>query len=170
MDNNDQSQDQPQQGTAPQSAPQPQPGTTPQPASQPQQAQPQAQGYQPQPQQFQQPPVQQAPVQQPPMQQQSPMQQPPMQQPSPYQTPVQAAPPDKSTTCIVISVLEIIFAGGFLSIIPLVFSVMYKNAYAAGDYVRAEKNHKTARILLIIFGILGIIVDIFYFMNMATLL
>ena len=89
-------------------------------------------------------------------------------QPMQYSAPTGAQVPDRSTLCIVLSIIEIVVAGGLLAIIPLVFSIQYKSAYAAGDIATAEAKHKTARTLLIVFGILGIICDIFAFSQLAA--
>lgn len=137
------------------SAPAPAPAAAPQPAQQAQPAQP-AQpvqpGYQPVQQQF--PPANPNFAAQQQFQQQ---------QPYNNVSPVAAAVPDRSTMYTIIAVLEIIFAGGLLAIIPLVMSIQYKNAYASGDMMKAAQKEKSARIALIVVGIIGILATIAVF-------
>lgn len=57
---------------------------------------------------------------------------------------------DDTTLFIVLSVLEICFAGGIFGVIPLIFSIMYKNALDAGNMIEAEKNRRYAKISLIV--------------------
>lgn len=119
---------------------------------------PPQQGAQP----HQQPPAQQ-PYQQPPAQQpyqqgvQPYQQQPYQQQPYGGAYPAQPMIEDKSTTYIVLSVLEILLCGGIFGIIPLVLSIQYKNAVSAGLVDQAAAKRKSARTALIVVLIVGII-------------
>lgn len=71
-------------------------------------------------------------------------------QPAPQQPWDGTTAKDDSTLFIILSVLEICFAGGLFGIIPLVFSIMYKSALDAGDMIGAEKNRRYAKISLIV--------------------
>lgn len=159
-------------------------------APQPMQTPPAQQGYQPQPQQFVQQPnptyqpssgqvpaagapqsgqypqyntqqpnnPYQPPYQQQPYQQQAYQQQYQQQQ---YQQQPYVEVPDRSTMYIVLSILEILFCGGLIAIIPLVFSVQYKTAFSNGDMVSAKAREKSARIWLIVALCVGIVALIF---------
>ena len=111
---------------------------------------------QPYQQTYQQQPYQEQPYQQP--YQQQPYQQ-PYQQPM-YQQPYQAPVKDNSTLYIVISVLEIIFLGGVFAIIPLVYSIQYKNALSAYNFPLAEDKSKMAVRWLIIAPCIAIVIGI----------
>ncbi len=82
---------------------------------------------------------------------------PAVQQPMPVGTDI---PKDHSTMYIVFSVLQIIFCGWLLGILPLVFSIMYKSKMNSRDYEGAKGSKKAAKISLIIVLIVGIIMVI----------
>ena len=90
--------------------------------------------------------------------QQQPYQQPqqPYQQQQPQQT-------KSATALIVLSILEILFAGGLLAIIPLVFSIQANSAYKMGDIATGDAKGKTAKIFLIIFAVLAVISYVYLF-------
>ena len=138
------------------SAPVAAPAPAPQPAQPGQPAQPVQPGYQPVQQQF--------PPANPNLAAQQQFQQQPFQQ-QPYNnvSPAAAAVPNRSNTYTIIAVLEIIFAGGLLAIIPLIMSIQYKNAYNSGDMVKAAQKEKSTRIALIVVGIIGILATIALF-------
>ena len=114
---------------------------------------PEAQPYQTPAQTYQQPYDQQY---------QQPYQQQPYQQ-QPYQ---QAGASGKSaTTLIILSVLEIIFLGGLLAIIPLVFSIQANSAYNAGDIVTGDAKAKTAKTALIVIAIVAVVLLVLVFIG-----
>lgn len=99
----------------------------------------------------------------------------PYQQPvaQPYQQPYNAPMPqpigygaaaagieDKSTTYIVLSVVEMVMFGIILGILPLIFSIQYRNACNAGQAELAEKKRNNAKISLIVMLVLGILLVI----------
>ena len=94
-----------------------------------------------------------------------PQQQPYQQPQQPYQQqPYQPQQPTKSATAlIVLSILEILFAGGLLAIIPLVFSIQANSAYKMGDIATGDAKGKTAKIFLIIFAVLAVISYVYLF-------
>ena len=101
-----------------------------------------------------------APVQQPAFDQARdvPYQQPaqlPTYQPT-YQQQTYQAPAKSATSLIVCSVLEFLFCGGLLAIIPFIFAIQANSAYKAGDIAGGDvkaKNAKTALIVILIVGI-----------------
>lgn len=73
--------------------------------------------------------------------------------------PQQAGKPAKSTTAlIVLSVLEIMFFGGLLGIIPLIFAIQANSSYSMGDDITGDAKAKTAKTALIVIAIIGVIV------------
>ena len=96
-----------------------------------------------------------APAQQPAFGQapEPPYQQPAQPQPyqqSAYQQPYGQAPAKSATMLIVLSVLEFLFCGGLLAIIPLVFAIQASSAYKVGDIAGGDAKAKTAKTALII--------------------
>ena len=53
--------------------------------------------------------------------------------------------------------LEILFCGGLLAIIPLIFSIQANSAYNAGDIATGDAKCKTAKMALIIIPIVVIV-------------
>lgn len=65
--------------------------------------------------------------------------------------PVPPAPfENNSTMYIVLSVLEFLFCGGLLAIIPFVFSLQYRDAYITGNFDQAAVKKKNAKVSLIV--------------------
>ena len=114
--------------------------------------------YQPQP--YDPNNVPQQPVQQPAPQPQQPVYY-DQQQQQPYQQP--QGQTKSATVLIVLSVLEILFAGGLLAIIPLVFSIQANSAYKAGDIVTGDSKAKTAKIFLVVFLVIAILAYVYLF-------
>ena len=132
-----------------------------QPAQPQQTVQPQQQAQQ---QQFSQQPQQQyAPQGQPQQQQQYYAPQGQMPQQPQYAAQAQGAPAKSATTYIVLSVLEILFLGGLLGIIPLVFSIQANSAYKLGDIAGGDAKAKTAKTALIVVAVIGILIFIAMF-------
>lgn len=150
---------------------QPQAGQASQPyAQQPSQpyAQPQQQPYAQQaPQPYAQQPQQQY-AQQPYAQQQYAQQ--PYAQPQYAQTYTQAPAgfQDKTTMQIVFAVLEFLFLGGLLAIIPFVFTMQAKSAITAGNYAEATAKQATAQKALIIIAIVSLLLWILFFVGMCV--
>jgi hypothetical protein len=120
-----------------------------QPQQQPYQPQPQQQPYQPQQQPYQ---PQQQYGQQPYDSQFG--QQPYGQQYPPQYNGVQTK---SATTLIVLSILEILFLGGLLAIIPLVFAIQANSAYKMGDIMTGDAKAKTAKTALIVIAIVAVV-------------
>ena len=116
--------------------------------------QPQQQGYQPAD-----PYGQQQAYQQPYQQPQQQAYQQPYQQPQQYP----GQQPKSATTLIVLSVLEILFCGGLLAIIPLIFAIQANSAYNMGDIAGGDAKAKTAKTALIIILVVGIVFTIAFF-------
>ena len=118
--------------------------------------------------QYQQQDYQQAQYQQAQYQQQ--YQQPQYQQ-AQYQQPYSTQPapfPNNSTTYIVLSVLEFLFCGGLLAIIPFIFSLQYRDAYLQGNYDLAAQKKKTAKTALIVILAIGIVLTILGIIAIVT--
>ena len=64
---------------------------------------------------------------------------------------------------IVLSVLEILFLGGLLGIIPLVFAIQANSAYKLGDIAGGDAKAKTAKTALIVVAVIGILIYIAMF-------
>ena len=102
-----------------------------------------------------------APVQQPTYDQpyQQPYQQPeqpqPYQQPA-YQQPYGQAPAKSATMLIVLSVLEFLFCGGLLAIIPFIFAIQANSAYNLGNIEAGDAKAQTAKTALIIILVVGL--------------
>ena len=147
---------------------QPTNGATPNTPATPQQPQSTSQYAAPQP--NQQPMNNAAPQpfydgQQPQQYQQQPQQY--QQQPQPYAYPQQqqyAAAPieDNSTMFIVFSIIEIVM-GGLLAIVPLVYSIKFKDAMKMNDFAGAISAHHTAKIWLIVMLVLIIVIFVVAF-------
>jgi len=129
--------------------------------------------------QYQQQDYQQAQYQQTQYQQQyqQPQYQQPQYQQAQYQQPyggqqyysTQPAPfPNNSTTYIVLSVLEFLFCGGLLAIIPFIFSLQYRDAYLQGNYDLAAQKKKTAKTALIVILAIGIVLTILGIIAIVT--
>lgn len=95
------------------------------------------------------------PYQDPSAGQQQPYQQQPYQQ-AYQQQPYGQAPAKSATMLIVLSVLEFLFCGGLLAIIPLVFAIQASSAYSAGNVELGDAKAKTAKTALIIILIVGL--------------
>ena len=81
----------------------------------------------------------------------------------------QPAPfPNNSTTYIVLSVLEFLFCGGLLAIIPFIFSLQYRDAYLQGNYDLAAQKKKTAKTALIVILAIGIVLTILGIIAIVT--
>lgn len=63
-------------------------------------------------------------------------------------------------TYIALSILELIFCGWLLAIVPLVYSAQYKDAFTMGDVMKAEEKRVKARNWLIATLIVGISVPL----------
>ena len=111
---------------------------------------------QPESQQAQEPQQAQQPT---PAQAQEPVQ---AQQPQ-YTAQGQGAPAKSATVYIVLSVLEILFLGGLLGIIPLVFAIQANSAYKLGDIAGGDAKAKTAKTALIVVAVIGILIYIAMF-------
>lgn len=99
-----------------------------------------------------------APIQQPTFNQatETPYQQPV--QPQPYQQPAyQQQAPKSATMLIVLSVLEFLFCGGLLAIIPLVLAIQAGSAYSAGNIAGGDAKAKSAKTALIVVLAIGIV-------------
>ena len=75
----------------------------------------------------------------------------------------QGAPAKSATVYIVLSVLEILFLGGLLGIIPLVFAIQANSAYKLGDIAGGDAKAKTAKTALIVVAVIGILIYIAMF-------
>lgn len=104
---------------------------------------------------------QQQPVQQQQYQQQ--YQQPVYQQPYQQQYAQPGVPAKSATALIVLSVLEFLFLGGLLAIIPFVFALQASSAYRVGDVVNGDAKARISKISLIIIAVLGIVLYIALF-------
>ena len=86
------------------------------------------------------------------------------QQQQPYQQPQFAQPqyaqqqPKNATTYIVLSVLEFLFLGGLLAIIPFVFAIQANSAYSAGDIAGGDAKANTAKTALIVVAVIGVVI------------
>ena len=76
----------------------------------------------------------------------------------PYRQSYDQAPAKSATTLIVLSVLEFLFCGGLLAIIPFVLAIQASSAYNAGDIAGGDAKASSAKTALLVILIVGLVI------------